>query len=147
MSLNKSTKQNMKLLIVSCSKRKKNLQQGPAIEIYDGPYYKILRKSDLSNIDVKIISAKYGLIDSHFLISPYEQIMTTEVAKALIPSVSKGILEALSSGKYSDVLVELGKDYLYTVKVNWDKFPEKRITIDRNPIGIRLHNLKKWLKV
>ena len=73
MSLNESTKKNRKLLIVSCSKIKKNLKQGPAVNIYDGPYYRILRKSNLSNIDVKIISAKYGLIDSNSLISPYEQ--------------------------------------------------------------------------
>ena len=146
MSLNESTIQNRKLLIVSCSKIKKNLQQGPAIEIYDGPYYRLLRKSDLSNTDVKIISAKYGLIDSDTPISPYEQRMTRKVAKLLVPTVSEGVLEALSSSKYSDVLLELGKDYLNTVQVDWDKFPNKRITIDRNPIGIRLHNLKKWLQ-
>ena len=146
MSLNESTMQNRKLLIVSCSKIKKNLQKGPAIEIYDGPYYRILRKSDLSNIDVKIISAKYGLIDSDTPISPYEQRMTRKVAKLLVPNVSEGVLEALSSSKYSDVLLELGKDYLNTVQVDWDKFPNKRITIDINPIGIRLHNLKNWLQ-
>ena len=137
---------NRKLLILACSKIKKKLQERPAIEVYDGPFYRILRKSDLSNVDVRIISAKYGLIDSNFLISPYEQRMTQEVAKFLTPSVSEGVLAALHSNIYSDVLLELGKDYLDTVKIDWEKFRDKRITIDRNPIGVRLHNLKEWLK-
>ena len=51
-----------KLLIVSCSKTKRKLKNAPAMEVYDGPVYKILRKNLKQNLDILIISAKYGLI-------------------------------------------------------------------------------------
>jgi hypothetical protein len=33
------------LLILSCSKTKKNINGAPAIELYDGMYYRVLRKN------------------------------------------------------------------------------------------------------
>ncbi len=56
------------LLILSCSKKKvKNPTLLPAIERYDGPSYKVLRKimccSNYNNsLDIAIISAKYGML-------------------------------------------------------------------------------------
>ena len=61
-----------KLLIIGCSKRKRQLQEAPAIEVYDGPYYRMLRKAKLEAVDISILSAKYGLIDYKTKISPYD---------------------------------------------------------------------------
>ncbi|MCP4539438.1 MAG: hypothetical protein GY832_20060 [Chloroflexi bacterium] len=49
-------------LILSCS-QKKRLEPGPAYLVYDGPYYRILRKHGPPwPVDVYVLSAKYGLI-------------------------------------------------------------------------------------
>lgn len=58
------------LLILSCSKTKKNIDRTPAIELYDGMYYKVLKKNypTNANLDILILSAKYGLIESNELI-------------------------------------------------------------------------------
>ena len=73
------------LLIISCSQRKRQDIDGSclAIDVYDGPVYRTLRKmlrergKDLKNLDILIISAKYGLLRHFDTIDPYDQQMTT----------------------------------------------------------------------
>ena len=61
------------LLIISCSQRKVETSEPlPALERYDGPTYRTLRKAMHEgripkNLDVLIISAKYGLIGSDII--------------------------------------------------------------------------------
>ena len=56
------------LLIISCSDRKiQTLGCLPAFELYDGSFYRILRKAIRegyfpNNLDILIISPKYGLL-------------------------------------------------------------------------------------
>ena len=45
------------LLILSCSKTKKNIDRAPAIELYDGMYYKVLRKNFNSGLFFKQCTA------------------------------------------------------------------------------------------
>ena len=58
------------LLILGCSDKKiENFSQTPALEVYDGPNYRVLRKFLRENgwppgLMIKIISAKYGIIDA-----------------------------------------------------------------------------------
>ena len=70
-----------RLLIMSCSKSKRN-DGGKAINVYDGPAYKMLRKYNKRNkdIDVKIISAKYALIDKNDLIESYDYKMDQNIS-------------------------------------------------------------------
>ncbi len=142
---NISKKLKKKLLVISCSKAKKDLVNKPAIEIYDGPSFRILRKSYLTDKDILIISAKYGIINSDFLISTYEQRMTPHRAKELSYEISNRIDVALSSGLYNEVFFELGKDYLDSVKIDPSKYQHLKIKFDSGSIGVRLHNLKAWL--
>ena len=60
---------NRRLLILSCSQRKHtSLDPLPAIERYDGPLFKVLRRflressHQARDLDVFILSAAYGLI-------------------------------------------------------------------------------------
>ena len=135
-----------KLLVISCSKAKRKLFNKPALEIYDGPYYKILRKSNLSKIDVMIISAKYGLIDSNYEISNYDKQMTREIAQKMGPKISNSLIEALNSGKYDEAFFELGKNYMDAVGIDLSKHENLTINVDKGEIGVRLHNLKCWLR-
>ena len=76
------------LLIVACSQRKRS-DPGllPAIERYDGVNFRVLRKARREgywpeNLDVLILSAKYGLLKPDTLIEDYDSRMTQERASA-----------------------------------------------------------------
>ena len=77
------------LLIVSCSQRKRSESRLlPAIERYDGVYFRLLRKALREdywpeNLDALILSAKYRLIDMATPIDSYEQRMTRSRATEL----------------------------------------------------------------
>lgn len=145
MNLEKSGHSKKKLLVISCSKNKRKLENRPALEVYDGPYYRILRKNDLTNVDVLIVSAQYGLIDSGALISAYERRMTKELADEIKPTVSSNLTLRIDSEEYEEVFFELGSLYMYATGIDPNEFEKIKVTVDKGPIGVRLHNLKSWL--
>ncbi len=134
-----------KLLIISCSKTKRNLKQGPAIKIYDGPFYKILRKNFTENLDVLILSAKYGLIEYTKIISPYDTKMTFKLAKEIRVESTSNLLKLLKQNTYSEIFVELGKIYKDGIDFESLKQEGLNFKFDDGTIGKRLHNLKIWL--
>ena len=78
------------LLIISCSQRKIQTDKAlPAIERYDGPTYRCLRKfreaqtdkAFPNNLRILIISAKYGLIMPETEVRNYDMKMTAARAK------------------------------------------------------------------
>ena len=75
------------LLILGCSsKKRKDYGRAPALEVYDGPNFKSLRKYLRENrwppgLMIKIISAKYEIIDATTLIEPYDKRLEKETAK------------------------------------------------------------------
>lgn len=66
------------LLIVMCSKRKRSAPDLlPALERYDGIFFRILRKARREghwpdNLDILILSAKYGLLELDTAIENYD---------------------------------------------------------------------------
>lgn len=134
-TLNRSKK---RLLILSCSK-KKSQEPGNALDVYMGPAYIQIKKyyAQHNHLDVKIISAKYGLIDKRDVIEPYNNKMNQKSAK-LYEIVFKPEFEALSE-TYSDILVFGGKNYKSVVS-NFDKFQ-----FTQGKIGEQIHQLKEWL--
>src|SRR5579875_351231 len=69
------------LLLIACSQRKLSISGLlPALERYDGGHYRLLRKARregywTENLEVFILSAKYGLIRSSTPIENYERRM------------------------------------------------------------------------
>ncbi len=141
--MNKTTAR--KLLIISCSKTKRKLKQGPALEVYDGPLYKILRKYSREDLDVLILSAKYGLIESTKIISPYDTKMTLRLAKEIKVESTYNLLKFIKHNNYYEIFVELGK--IYKEGIDFEDLKQKGINFkfDEGTIGIRMHNLKNWL--
>lgn len=136
------------LLIISCSKRKKpNLLKAPAIELYDGPFYKILRKCAPHNLDVLIISAKYGLINANEIIETYDLKMTQERASELSLQIRQKLEEVLSSKHYEKIFIMLGKVYMVALTDSWSLLEDYEVELGSGQIGERLHTLKNWLKV
>lgn len=103
-----------RLLLLACSERKVDTA-GPcaAIDLYDGPSYRILRKKIREgafpdSVDVAIVSGKYGLIPSSEMISPYDQRISREVVD------STGSRERMREmvSRYDEVFVNMGADYM-----------------------------------
>ena len=135
------------LLITSCSKRKKALDNSPAIEVYDGPVYRILRKRKPEDLIIKILSAKYGLMNSGDLISNYDRIMTFARAAELENEVSETIYELVSGKEFGKIFINLGMPYIFVLdKRVLDLLDESCTQFAFGTIGERLHQLSEWLK-
>ncbi len=142
----KNKKRNKKfLLILPCSKQKKELYGVHALELYDGPFYRVLKKNKPKNLDILILSAKYGLISSEESISYYDQIMTIERAEELSNKVIVKLDEKLKDECYNNIFINLGKTYMLALKDSRSLLDEYNVYQASGQIGERLHQLKNWL--
>lgn len=138
------------LLLVACSRRKRRARKLlPAIERYDGGTYRVIRKAQRDgsirrNLDIKIISAKFGLIDATTPIPFYEQRMTTRRAHELKPHIQRELKISMRRKNYSEVYVDVGHDYLVTID-GWTIHPGTALLASTGRIGERLRDLKRWL--
>ena len=79
------------VLVTSCGAKKESTPQ-PAGKLYKSSRIRHLyRKSKELGIPFYILSAKYGLINADTIIEPYDQIMTPERAKELLPQVKEAL--------------------------------------------------------
>lgn len=138
-----------KLLILGCSQRKiSNLSPAPALHLYDGVNYRVLRKILLergwpAGLQIKILSAKYKLIDATEIISCYDQRLDKTVAK----KINKEVLAKLR--KFSvphTVFINLGRDYMPALNGLEEIFPGSKIIVASGGIGKKMQAMKRWLK-
>ncbi|MDD5474587.1 MAG: peroxide stress protein YaaA [Candidatus Methanoperedens sp.] len=141
------------LLILSCSHKKiKTPALLPAIERYDGPYYKVLRKimhrSDYNNsLDIAIISAKYGLLNPDEKIKDYDLKMNTDIAVALQNKVAPALRKQILKKKYENIFINLGQDYLLAIDgFNKNLRSKPTIVYANGKIGEKLSKMKMWLE-
>ena len=139
------------LLLISCSQRKIETPGVlPAVDRYDGPTYRCLRKSCPDgmpkNLDVRIISAKYGLIHSHKPVGFYDQLMTLERANELRPHIQfelNGLIQTQCDG-YDQVFINLGKTYMRTLDgFHWGTIATMEAS---GGIGLKTQQMKAWLE-
>ena len=135
-----------RLLIINCSQRKKRVIEAPAIDVYDGPSYRILRKHTKSDMDILILSAKYGLITHDERISNYDQRMTKQRALDLRDETTTKLVSVIKTHDYHEVYVDLGAAYRYAIDFNDPVLRSINFKFNKGTIGIRLHNLKTWLE-
>ncbi len=77
----------MKVLVVTACGAKKNSQSLQAYKLYKSTRIKAVYNRR-GSCDMSILSAKYGLVDAHEVIEPYEQVINEERAKELVPTVA-----------------------------------------------------------
>lgn len=141
------------LLIISCSQRKR-CDPGllPAIERYDGVNFRVLRKAKREgywpeNLDVLILSGKYGLLRPSTLIEDYDLRMTVQRATVLAAQVSADLDGYLERTPFSEVFINLGKVYMVALDLS-----RELATLDRRPqcasggIGKKMSQMKTWLQ-
>ncbi len=140
-----------RLLILACSQRKcPDKGEIPAIERYDGGSYRVLRKTKRDgnwpeNLDVLILSAKYGLIESSTPIADYEQRMTRKRAVELQFQVAEILKIHLQKIIYDEIYVDLGQDYWPAIEKSVKLFDTTSVSYAEGRIGQRLATLKRWL--
>lgn len=138
-------------MLLACS-RCKRLDLGviPAIERYDGPAFRLLRrflaKNPASSTDIKILSAEYGLISTDYLLPYYDCRITKERAKILHPQVISSLKTILSNKSYVNILILLGQDYLGAV-YGYEAIIPNGVTVQlaKGGIGRKLSVLYDWL--
>lgn len=134
------------LIIISCSQRKSCISNpAPAVDIYDGPYYQILRKTDkkiMDNLHVMIISAKYGILGLYDPIEKYNKKMTKNKAEELKGPLKKELTKFFDEKDFDDIFISLGKDYKLAIEgYDFQKFVKEA----EGKMGQKLSQTKKWL--
>ena len=140
------------LLVLGCSNQKfesENLI--PAIERYNGVNYKVLKKLRRDeglpfDLDIVIISAKYGFLRADTPIEYYDQPMTKERALELRPDILNDLKGYLKGRNYAEIFINLGKTYLLAIE-GFESFVPKQtgIIYAEGKIGERMAKMKAWL--
>jgi hypothetical protein len=139
------------LLILSCSSRKRrDINLLPAIERYDGPAFRLIRRflNEESSVllDISILSAKFGLISANLLIPNYDQRMTRQRAQELNRQAISGLEEILTKKPYQRLCICLGSNYFHAL-AGYDRIipSELSIHVADGPQGTKLAKLYDWL--
>ena len=149
----KKTSSNLRLLILSCSQRKRSTQGLlPALERYDGPAYRVLNKflrvhpSEAQSLDVYILSAEFGLIPASKPIPNYDRRMKPQRAKELQQPTLEELKQILIDKQYMELFISLGKDYLRVLTGYKSLTPANlNVTVSTGAMGYKLGKLRSWL--
>jgi len=135
------------LLVLACSARKHgNLEVMPAIERYDGVAFRMLKKTpyDTDNVDIMILSAKYGLLYPSQYIPDYNLKMRSDIVPKLKPQVHQVMAEALQRMRYDIVVLSMSQ--LYTTVFDQFVWPSTTtVYFVPGGIGVKLGFTKRWL--
>ncbi len=139
-------------LILSCTRTKRE-DEGklPALERYDGPTFRVVRKflregnQVLQNVDIYVLSARYGLMSAEERVENYDQRMTTARANEL-RSKTLEKLGQIFNCQYDEVFLALGRSYMEAIASYESLVPEEtKVIVSRASAGKRLTELKSWL--
>ena len=139
-------------LILSCTQAKRSDAEFlPALERYEGPPFRVVRRflaqADpvLRDVAIYVLSARYGLIAGHTPIEDYDRRMTPARAVELRPEVLARLKEVLGQG-YAEIFLSLGGVYLQALEgFQADVLAGTAVIISRATAGRRLTELKRWL--
>ena len=139
-----------RLVILACSQRKVQAKHVmPAMDRYDGPAYKVVRKwlrtipDARLHHDFLILSAEFGLISDSLSIPYYDRRMTVERAEELHGETLDALKPILSAGIYRAVFVYMGKTYRRAIEGVNAFFPD--IQYSHGGIGMQLSQLRQFL--
>jgi hypothetical protein len=146
----------MRCLLLSCSDRKLTKSEAlPALERYDGPMFRIVRRYLRTHPDVLgrelligIISAHYGLLLADSLIPFYDLRMTRSRAISLQPTIVDALRKWLPSSCPLEIFIALGKEYLPAVEPieSWLPSDQVHVTVATGGSGRKQQQLVAWLR-
>ena len=147
-----------RLLILSCSQRKRP-QPGllPAIERYDGPFFRVLRRyrqgysagnpESKAKPDVHILSAEFGLMPADRPIPNYERRMTVGRAEELRHSVLDNLRNLLRPNTpYQELFLCMGREYRLVLE-GWETWRPTGLIVGQaeGSMGGKQAQLYDWL--
>jgi hypothetical protein len=149
---NKSVDQAHRLLVIPCSRTKRpNCGELPALERYDSPPFRLLRKFK-RNIarelfpDVYIISGKFGLIAADALIPNYDVKLTIARARVLNPQILNSFKEIVQSKSYRQIFLCLAGAYHDALSGYEIHIPKAaQLIVSSGSQGKKLSDLYDWL--
>ena len=141
------------LLVVGCSRQKRpDAGLMPAIDRYDGPIFRVLRKflrlnSDQSHLlETYILSAQFGLISTSTPIPSYDRRMTKQRAQELSSRVLSGLARLFEGRSYRETYLCVGREYLSCLSDFERVVPQcTKVNVAKGTLGERQYRLRQWL--
>lgn len=122
------------------------------MERYDGYFFRIIKKAKRDgairdDLDVVILSAEFGIIDSDDHIPDYDRRMDRKRAAELQDDVVSTLRDRLQSEGHDRVVVNMAKDYERAIESFADGFDVTVNRIRGGGIGEKGHKLKQLIRV
>lgn len=120
------------IIIIGCGKRKSEHPQ-PAFKLYTGTQFQLTWRWATSIVaarDVRIFSAKYGLVEPMTVLHPYDLKMsrhggvTADVLREQLKAIANEELIGVIGGEYRRILAEAGAVVRYPFR---ETLPDSRI--------------------
>lgn len=144
-----------RLLIIACTATKRpDAGLLPAIDRYDGPSFRVLRRWQADHPDVAdslavyVLSAEYGLIPASLPIADYNRRMTAARADELREPVQAALQQVLTGQTFAAAYLSGGQVYRRALGEPLPRIGG--IPLETAPagagIGTQLAALKRWLQ-
>jgi hypothetical protein len=140
------------LAILGCSQRKSQTSRlVPAIDRYDGPAFRVFRKhaneSPERSARASILSGRFGLVASDFLIPRYNCQLRTVDRKALRVQVEVQLRRTLDLLQPERVFVSVGRDYWPLIEDGLARqVASASLVVANGGVGGRASQLAHWLR-
>ena len=138
------------LLVLGCSATKIQTDGVlPAVHLYDGPTFRVLRtflrdNSWPDSLSIAVLSAKFGLIGGLAQIPYYNKRMTPARAAALSPAVTASLKELSTQHRTIDLV--MGRDYRETIDTQAVQIHGSKFRVVEGGIGMKLNRLHGLLR-
>jgi hypothetical protein len=140
------------LVILGCSQRKKLTSRLlPAIDRYDGPVFRVLRKHAQEAPDKSppacVLSGRFGLIPGQFPIPRYERLLKEEDWTELRTRVEEQLKRTLDEIQPEQLFVSLGHRYWTLIEEPLlREISPAKLVVAKGGIGGRASQLAHWLR-
>lgn len=157
-----------RLLILSCSDRKNDVAPDTpqqlfgfmttrrarslaAWDVYAGVAFQVVKRCQREaafprDVDILILSAKYGLITPDHEITYYDLKMTPELAARRREANVRRLKETMAGARYAEVFLMMSRTYLKAIEPETGWSGGAKVIHEPDSIGIMLASLKSWLR-
>lgn len=142
---------NRNLLVLGCSKAKTNTTEPlPAIERYDGPTFRMVRKMFFDglhlDVDLAVLSGKYGFLQPSSRIPNYDfRLLPGGPPPAEAGTWRQDLLKQVGSRHYKEVFLAMGPDYRRALGELHVKYGRTKFQTSEGTNGTRLAQTKRWI--
>jgi hypothetical protein len=138
-----------RLLVLSCSQRKLDAPgEIPALQRYDGPAFRVVRRycREVSDplLDIRILSAQYGIIGAKDALGQYDRKMDRARAVELRESCISALRSLLRERPYGEVFLCMSRVYLNALEGIDCLFDPVQYASPGQ--GKKLASLRRWLR-